>query len=136
MFKKILLPIDYADPASWEKALSVAMEEARHHAANLTVISVIPEIIRLPNLPEDYGKGAKAHVGGTVQKILDEAGAKAELLVAEGSVYREVLKAAHAKDIDLIILASAKGDFPHYPFGPNAARIVRYANCSVFVVRG
>ncbi len=136
MFNKILLPIDHVDAASWRKALPAAMEEARLHGAELTVISVIPEIIRLPNLPENYGEGAKAHVGAAVRKILEEAGATAEVIIAQGSVYREVLKAAHAKGIDLIILASAKGDFPDYPFGPNAARIVRHANCSVFVVRG
>ena len=54
----------------------------------------------------------------------------------EGSVYREILKEAYAIQADLIILASAKGDFPDYPFGPNAARVVRHANCSVLVHRG
>ena len=56
--------------------------------------------------------------------------------VREGSVYREILKEAHAIQADLIIMASAKGDFPHYLFGPNTSRVVRYANCSVLVYRG
>jgi universal stress protein F len=58
------------------------------------------------------------------------------VVVREGSVYREILKEAHAIKADLIVLASAKGDFPDYPFGPNAARVVRHANCSVLVHRG
>lgn len=133
MFSKILLPIDHTDEASWAKALPLAREEARLHGAELSVISVIPEILRLPNLPEDYGEGAAAHVEGEIRKIV---GDDIPVTIRQGSIYREILKQAHAIEADLIIMASAKGDFPHYLFGPNTSRVVRYANCSVLVYRG
>ena len=133
MFKKILLPIDHTDRQSWEKALPLAREEAKLHGAALSVVSVVPEIIRLPNLPANYGEGAAAHVEGEVKAIV---GNEIPVTVRQGSVYREILKEAHAIQADLIILASAKGDFPDYPLGPNAARVVRHANCSVTVLRG
>ncbi len=136
MFKKILVPVEHSDPKTWAKSLPIAEDLAKHHGANLLVISVIPEIIRLPNLPADYGKDAKVHVEGVLQKAMREAGVEAEILVSQGSVYREILIAAHANKVDLIVLSSPKGDFPDYPLGPNAARVTRHANCSVFIVRG
>jgi universal stress protein F len=138
MYKKILLPIDHADEATWKTALPAALEEARLHGAELSVVTVLPEILRLPNLPEDYGAGAKAHVQKKVQGILNAGGADTNMPISvrEGSIYREILKEAHAIHADLIIIASAKGDFPDYPFGPNAARVARYANCSVMILRG
>ena len=136
MYKKILIAIDYAEEASWRKALPLAIEEARLHGAELCAITVIPEIVKLPNLPESYGDGAADHVRATVQKVIDQHDGQVALNVREGSVYREILKEAHAIDADLILMASAKGDFPDYLLGPNAARVVRHANCSVQVVRG
>lgn len=133
MFNKILLPIDHTDEASWAKTLPLAREEAKLHGAELSVVSVIPEILRLPNLPAHYGEGAAAHVEGEIRKVV---GDEVPIAVREGSVYREILKEAHAIQADLIVMASAKGDFPNYPFGPNAARVVRHANCSVLVHRG
>lgn len=133
MFSKILLPIDHTDEATWAKALPLALEQAKLHGAELSVVSVIPEILRLPNLPANYGENAIAHVEGLIKEIVGDA---VPVTVRQGSVYREILKEAHAIQADLIIMASAKGDFPDYPFGPNAARVVRYANCSVLIHRG
>ena len=67
MFKKILVPVDYAEPAGSRRALTIAADMAAHHEAELIIISVIPEIIRLPNLPEDYGAGAKDHVSKVIR---------------------------------------------------------------------
>lgn len=114
----------------------IAQQLAEQNGAELTVVSVIPEIIKLPNLPEDYGDGAAEYVNGTMQKFLDDAGVKAQLAIKQGSVYREILKLAFAEGFDLIAMLSPKGDFPDYPLGPNVARVTRHANCSVLVVRG
>lgn len=136
MATKILLPIDHTDERSWKKALPVALEQAKFYAAELHAVSVIPEIIQLPNLPANYGAGAKDHVRNAVQAILDGNGAKGTPVhIEEGSVYREILKLAHKDGFDLIVMASAKGDFPNYEIGPNLARVVRNAHCSVIVVR-
>ncbi len=135
MYKKILLPIDHTDANSWEKALPLAREEAAHHGAELQVVTVIPEILKLPNLPDNYGDGAADFVKEEITKLVQASGDALPVTVLQGSVYREILKEAHAQDIDLIIMASAKGDFPDYVLGPNVSRVVRHANCSVHVVR-
>ena len=110
MIKKILLPIDHTDEKSWKKALPVALEQAEFYDAALTVISVIPEIIQLPNLPANYGDGAAAHVKSEIRNVLDQMKAHAiPVEIAEGSIYREILKLAHKGEFDMIVIASSKG---------------------------
>ncbi len=136
MATKIMLPIDHTDDRSWKKALPVALEQAKFYGAELHAVSVIPEIIQLPNLPANYGAGAKDHVRNAVQEILNQGSATdVPVHIEEGSVYREILKLAHKDGFDMIIMASAKGDFPNYEIGPNLARVVRNAHCTVMVVR-
>lgn len=136
MTTKILLPIDHTDDQSWKKALPVALEQAKFYGASLEVVSVIPEIILLPNLPANYGAGAADHVKEKIQAVLDNANASdTPIIIAQGSVYREILKLAHKDGSDMIVMASAKGDFPNYEIGPNLARVVRNAHCTVLVVR-
>lgn len=136
MATKILLPIDHTDESSWKKALPLALEQARFYDAELHAVSVIPEIIQLPNLPANYGAGAKDHVRGKLSEILAASGATdVPVHIEQGSVYREILKLAHQEGFDLIVMASAKGSFPNYEIGPNLARVVRNAHCTVTVVR-
>ncbi|MBT2132459.1 universal stress protein [Aliiroseovarius lamellibrachiae] len=136
MAKKILLTIDHTDDRSWKKALPYALEQAKFYGAELHVVEVVPEIIKLPNLPEGYGSGAKEYVRGKVNAILAAGGAAdVTVHIPEGSVYREILKLAHKSGVDLIIIASNKGEFPNYEIGPNLARVVRNAHCTVTVVR-
>ncbi|EEE35923.1 putative UspA [Rhodobacteraceae bacterium KLH11] len=136
MATKILLPIDHTDERSWKLALPVALEQAKFYGAELHVVAVIPEIIQLPNLPANYGAGAKQHVQDSIAAILEHGNAgDVPVHIEEGSVYREILKLAYKDGFDLIIMASTKGDFPNYEIGPNLARVVRNAHCSVTVVR-
>ena len=136
MATKILLPLDHTDDRSWKKALPLALEQAKFYGAELHAVEVVPEIIQLPNLPEGYGAGAKDFVRGKIEAILAaNDAAHVPVHIQEGSVYREILKLAHKDGYDLIIMASAKGDFPNYEIGPNLARVVRNAHCTVTVVR-
>ena len=56
-------------------------------------------------------------------------------IVAEGKIYREILSAAKAIEADLIVMGSHHPELKDYLLGPNAARVVRHADCSVMVVR-
>lgn len=136
MATKILLPIDHTDESSWKQALPAALQQAGFFGADLHAVSVIPEIIQLPNLPANYGAGAKDHVGNAIKAILANGGAEnIPVHIKQGSVYREILKLAHSEGFDMIVMASAKGDFPNYEIGPNLARVVRNAHCTVMVIR-
>ena len=135
MYKRILVPIDYGNKDLWRRALMVAIAEAKLHEATLTAVTVVPELIALPNLPDDYGVGTKKHVREVVEGLILESGEKIPLSVREGKVYREILKEAEHVGADLIIIALDKRRLADYLLGTNAAQIVRHAKCSVLVTR-
>jgi nucleotide-binding universal stress UspA family protein len=77
---------------------------------------------------------AAKHLEGFCAAQLPE-GLRARRIVAEGTIYREILKAADAIKADLIVMGSHRPELKDYLLGPNAARVVRHAPCSVMVVR-
>jgi threonine synthase len=55
--------------------------------------------------------------------------------VGHGTIYKEILATAERIGADLIVMASHRPAQSDYLLGPNAARVVRHATCSVLVVR-
>jgi nucleotide-binding universal stress UspA family protein len=142
MFRAILLPIDLSSEPSWRKAGPVAVRMAKAENIPLHVVAVVP----------DFGT---AWVGsffreGFEAKVLHEAGEALRRWVdahvpdeidvhphvLHGSVYDEIISAANRLDVDAIVMASHRPELSDYLLGPNAARVVRHARQSVFVVRG
>ena len=62
-------------------------------------------------------------------------GIEAHAHVALGTIYDEILRAAEKLSVDLIVVSAHRPELQDYLLGSNAARIVRHANQSVFVVR-
>ena len=79
---------------------------------------------------------AKIHLNALVTKALDAGqNEKVRHVIATGRAYEEVLGLAKKTDTSLIVVGAHKADLADYLLGPNAARIVRHAKCSVYVVR-
>lgn len=141
MTKSILLPIDLDQHSSWEHALPIAIKMARDEGSQLHVLSVIPDYgmsVVGSFFPPDHAKGALAEAKKLINKfvadnISDDLTVKTH--VHFGSIYKEVLKAADEIDCSLIIMASHRPESKDYLLGPNAARVVRHAKQSVYVVR-
>jgi nucleotide-binding universal stress UspA family protein len=55
--------------------------------------------------------------------------------IGSGSIYKEILRVAKEAHADVIVMASHRSELSDYLLGPNAARVVRHADCSVMVVR-
>jgi nucleotide-binding universal stress UspA family protein len=62
-------------------------------------------------------------------------GVAARRIVAAGKIYQEILRVADEVGADLIVMGSHRPELSDYLLGPNAARVVRHADCSVMVVR-
>ena len=56
-------------------------------------------------------------------------------IVGEGTVYEVILEIADKIKADVVVLAAHRPELKDYLLGPNAARVVRHAACSVMVVR-
>jgi nucleotide-binding universal stress UspA family protein len=56
-------------------------------------------------------------------------------VVRQGGIYHEILEEASSIHADLIVMTSHRPAMRTYFLGSNAGHVVRYAKCSVLVVR-
>lgn len=140
VYTGILIPVDLSVESSWKKPFPVAMALARLFSARLHVMTVIREIDAM---------FAGRYFAGSYQQLMDETARRLAALVAQnipgeigatssvghGNIYDEILRVAQSLQVDLIVMASHRPEMKDYLLGANAARVVRHARCSVFVVR-
>jgi nucleotide-binding universal stress UspA family protein len=141
MFRNVLVPVDLSDEHAREKALPTAVALCQTFGAGLHLLTVVPDF-GLPIVgqyfPEDFEAKARAHA---LTQLKDLAAAKVpagiatDCLVAGGKIYQEILKAAETLSADLIVMGAHRPELRDYLLGPNAAKVVRHADCSVMVVR-
>ena len=62
-------------------------------------------------------------------------GLQVQHIIGHGTPYEEILRVAEDVSVDLVVMGSHRPNMEDYLIGPNAARVVRHANCSVLVVR-
>jgi nucleotide-binding universal stress UspA family protein len=141
MAKKVLVPIDVHEESSWRDVLPIAFERACKDGAGLTMMTVVQHVeINMPGVPApeqiypQLRAAARERLEAIVQSLAP-ADLPIRYIVGEGSVYREVLRVAEEIGADLIILASHRPALKDFLLGANAARVVRHAQCSVYVVR-
>jgi nucleotide-binding universal stress UspA family protein len=60
---------------------------------------------------------------------------RASSVVRQGGIYHEILEEAKAMGADLIVMSSHRPAMRTYFLGSNAGHVVRYAKCSVLVLR-
>ena len=90
----------------------------------------------------DCGTGSSGRIGGgtgiaiavvAVPPGIDAA--RISSVVRQGGIYHEILEEAAAIKADLIVMTSHRPAMRTYFLGSNAGHVVRYAKCSVLVVR-
>ena len=142
MFKTILLPVDLSAETTWVKALPAALRLYEPEEGALHVVTVLPDFgmsvvgsyfdasfekKALHDIGEKLSEWVEANVPQTVE---------VRPHVMHGRVYDQIIVAADKLDVDAIVMASHTPELSDYLLGPNAARVVRHAKQSVFVVRG
>lgn len=140
MFKKILVPIDLAQPDASAHSLERAAKVAEACGADLELLSVLGEVpsVVAVHMPPDYLENASATAQAQLRDLaaaLDLAEDRVTVSARHGSPYREILEAAEQSGADLIVIASHKPGAADYLLGSVAAKVVRHASCSVLVDR-
>ena len=77
-------------------------------------------------------------VGEALAIVARESGIDAKRIstsIRQGGIYHEILEEAADIKADLIVMTSHRPSMQNYFLGSNAGHIVRYAKCSVLVVR-
>ncbi len=136
MFKRILIPIDVEQETSWSRALPVARQLAADYGAEVHAITVVPTMgMSLVGsfFPEGFEQKALAAARAKLDEIIGGDGVTGH--VAHGTIYEEIIRAADKLGCDLIVMTSHRPELKDFLIGPNAARVMRHAGQSVFIVR-
>ena len=141
MFQKMLVPIDLADPEFAKPALATAVSLAQASGGSVRLINVIPmtPVMLAEYVPPDFDAQQRKTSEEALAIIARECGldeAHVSWTVRQGGIYHEVLEQAKAINADLIVMSSHRPAMRTYFLGSNAGHVVRYAKCSVLVVRG
>jgi len=142
MFKRIMVSLDLSDQSDHGAALTVAKNYAKN-GGKIFVIHVLPLIkgggIIHSYLPENISEtliaeSQKKLLALTQEHLPGHDGVAH--LTRQGKIYEKVIETAEQLSIDLIITAAiSQKQGKSSQFGPNIARIARYADCSVLVLR-
>lgn len=141
MFKIILAAIDLTDESSWVKTIPTAVNLCQSTGARLYLLTVIPDFgmsIVSQHFPEDYAENAMVETRTKLGVFASEHipdGIKRTLMVAQGTIYEEIIKAGNEVSADLVVVAAHRPSLKDYLLGPNASRVVRHYKRSVLVVR-
>ncbi|MCB0833890.1 MAG: universal stress protein [Bacteroidetes bacterium] len=148
-FKKILVPTDFSDAAKY--ALEYAIELAGLYKGRLILIHVHEPMVYFSDAPMampdivDVEQSIVASAENTLQKVYDdliknketEHGLEpAELIIAQGKPFIEIIKTAKEKEADLIVMSThGRSALEHMLLGSVTEKIVRKAPCPVLTVR-
>ena len=140
MFKQILVPIDLTDADHAKPAIAIAVSMAQQSGGMLRLINVLPltPAMLAEYVPPDFDVQQRGSAEESLETIARESGydpAKVSTVVRQGGIYHEVLEEAKTFGADLIVMSSHRPAMKTYFLGSNAGHMVRYAKCSVLVVR-
>ncbi len=140
MYHRILVPIDLADAELAKPAIASAVMMAKQTDAAVRLINVLPVTpgMLAEYVPADFEAQQRATAEEAIAIVAQETGlpaARISAVVRQGNVDREILDEADAMHADLIVMSSHRAGLRTYFLGSNAGHVVRYAGCSVLVVR-
>ncbi len=140
MYHRILVPIDLGDAELAKPAIASAVMMAKESNAAVRLINVLPVTpgMLAEYVPPDFEAQQRATAEEAIAIVAQETGLPAgriSTVVRQGNVDREILDEADAMHADLIVMSSHRAGLRTYFLGSNAGHVVRYAGCSVLVVR-
>ena len=140
MFKSILVPIDLADTDLAKPAIATAATLAGTWAGTVHLLNVMPmtPVMLAEYVPADFDAQQRETAEEALSIVARESGIPAERVsyaVRQGGIYHEILEEAAKVKADLIVMTSHRPAMRTYFLGSNAGHVVRYAKCSVLVVR-
>ncbi len=140
MFKSILVPIDLADTDLAKPAIATAATLSQTWSGSVRLLNVLPmtPVMLAEYVPADFDTQQRQTSEEALAIVARESGiepSRISTVVRQGGIYHEILEEAAAVHADLIVMTSHRPAMRTYFLGSNAGHVVRYAKCSVLVVR-
>ena len=130
----ILCPINLRHAKKDHSAYAEAISMSKRRGAKLIVATVAPEMERNLNIRDSVAYWTEQLAEFVAANPCD--GVELETVVRTGAVHRQIVKLAHERNVDVIVMESANPKVQDYLLGTTASHVVTHAHCSVFVVRG
>ena len=143
MYKNILVPIDLADTELDKPAIAAAAMMTAQSNGVIRLVNVLPltPVMLAEYVPPDFEVQQRKAAEDALALMVKEIGlgpARVSASVRQGGIYQEILEEAGNIGADLIVMTSHRAQrhaVRTYFLGSNAGHVVRYAKCSVLVVR-
>jgi nucleotide-binding universal stress UspA family protein len=140
MFKSILVPIDLSDPNLAKPAIATAAALSQTYDGTVRLLNVLPmtPVMLAEYVPADFDSQQRVSSEQALAIVARGCGIEASRVssvVRQGGIYHEILEEAAAVKAELIVMTSHRPAMKTYFLGSNAGHVVRYAKCSVLVVR-
>jgi universal stress protein G len=140
MFKRILVPVDLADTDLAKSAIETAVSLSHASGGSIRLLNVLPTtpVMLAEYVPADFDAQQRQTAEEALAIIAKESGTDPDhitTIVRQGGTYHEVLEEAKSYHADLIVMSSHRPAMRTYFLGSNAGHVVRFAKCSVLVVR-
>lgn len=140
MFQSILVPIDLADTDLAKPAIETAASLSKSSGGLVRLVNVMPitPVMLAEYVPPDFEIQQRQSSEEALAIVARESGIDSKrisVIVRQGGIYHEVLEEAADISADLIVMTSHRPSMQSYFLGSNAGHVVRYAKCSVLVVR-
>ena len=140
MFNSILVPIDLVDTDLAKPAIETAASLSKSSGGSVRLVNVMPmtPVMLAEYVPPDFDAQQRQTSNDALSIVARESGIDARRIstsIRQGGIYHEILEEAADVDADLIVMTSHRPSMQNYFLGSNAGHIVRYAKCSVLVVR-
>ena len=140
MFKSILVPIDLADTELAKPAIATAATLSKTWGGSVRLLNVLPltPVMLAEYVPADFDTQQRQTAEEALAIVAQESGIERDHIsyaVRQGGIYHEILEEAATVKAELIVMTSHRPAMRTYFLGSNAGHVVRYAKCSVLVVR-
>ncbi len=140
MFNSILVPLDLADTDLAKPAIATATTMSQIWNGKVRLLNVLPmtPVMLAEYVPADFDTQQRETAEEALAIVARESGIEPQRIstaVRQGGIYHEILEEAAEINADLIVMTSHRPAMRTYFLGSNAGHVVRYAKCSVLVVR-
>lgn len=142
---KILVPTDFSEYS--DLALKKAIECAATCDATIHLAYVMPEVPDIFKLSKYMAKGkdqiqkeledsCQSYFEKQLETVQDSGSVKIKIRVLSGIPFKEILRFEEKLKPDMVVI-TAQGEtaFEEFIFGGTASKIIRYAKCSVLLVK-
>ncbi len=138
MFKSILVPIDLADTNLAQPAITTAVSLSQPSNATIRLLNVLQmtPVMLAEYVPADFDVQHRSPRKRRWRLSRARPGSSRRAsVVRQGGIYHEILEEAQAIMADMIVMTSHRPAMKTSFLGSNAGHVVRYAKCSVLMVR-